>query len=684
MAGGIEGWHFFDVESGQVPDASAPSLLPGGGRGRIVVLAATPFARKESWAARAAAILAREWAKEGLRIFLMDLGLEDPSLHDVLGLPNEEGVSDAFLFGASIQHIAKPALDNGVFFASAGAPPGDPQEVLGHPRWNDLAGGFSEAEATLLLFLPTEIPGAEKILSRATEILFLAARGEPPETHLGPASIKVVTTLGPLGTPSEEEEVRGEDLVSPSEPPGIEETELGAEAEERSPAGLDRPVDSPPFDFEGGLELAEGFGVDSPEEDLLPTFEETGSPFAPEPTEDGTGEEVETAGSGLDGTRAHGASPAEGEQESGAEANQAVLGDGSLDSGFGDQLVMGASLGEGQAADPPALSEEEEVRSTAPDFDADFVDLPSIETPPTVEKTGGDFGADLVQGPDFGGPPSPGVEMEGTGPRPSSPAPPPGISPPGTRQRRVPEERIPPERRRPPRRKPPKRKFPWGAVAVVALALAFLGAAIGTALGYVNVPGFTFLRGFLAEEPDPPLTLAGPQANEEVLRYSLVLFSYDQEELTSGLEMLDALQERLPDLLLTLVPGEAGGRRTYTLLAGPAVDRVEAENLRGPIAEVLTREDPASWSVRETPRAFYLGERGTLREARDYLESVTTGDLHAYILHVTFPEPEGSESYQVLTGAFAGVRDARPLQLILRELGFRDVPLIERRGRLPE
>ena len=144
--------------------------------------------------------------------------------------------------------------------------------------------------------------------------------------------------------------------------------------------------------------------------------------------------------------------------------------------------------------------------------------------------------------------------------------------------------------------------------------------------------------------------------------------------MTPAREMLAALQERLPALLLTLVPGEADGRRIFTLLAGPAVDRVEAENLRGPIAEVLTREDPASWSVRETPRAFYLGERGTLREAQDYLASVTTGDLHAYILHVTFPDPEGSESYQVLTGAFAGVRDARPLQLILREAGSETPP----------
>lgn len=680
MAGGIEGWRFFDVESGQLPDESAPSLLPGGGRGRIVVLAATPFARKEAWAGRAAVLLAREWAKEGLRIFLMDLGLENPSLHEVLGLPNEEGVSDAFLFGASIQHIAKSALDNAVFFASAGAPPGDPEEVLGHPRWNDLAGGFSEAEATLLLFLPTELPGAGKILSRATEILFLAARGESAETHLGPASIKVVTTLGPLGTPPEEETVPVEVPKAFPAHPGIDEKGRAPEPEDDGEEGSDRPEDAPPFDFEGGLELAEGFGVEPPEEDLLPTFEETVSPAQPAPAEDGVREDLGTGGSHVGGPPTEGGLVA-GEPDPETEVELSGRGGGPLNSGFGDELGMGPPPGEDQAGDfqkPP----EEEVRSTAPDFAADFVALPSVDDPAAADEPGGDFGVDLVQGPDFGARPDSWIGEADPGPSPSDLLP--GAARPEAWRGVAPDKAIPPERRRPPRRIPPKRKFPWGAIGVVVLAVAFLGAAIGTGLGYVDVPGFSFLRDIFADLPDPPLTLAGPQANEEVLRYSLVLFTYDREDLPSALEMLGALQERLPSLLLTLVPGEGDGRRTVTLLAGPAVDRVEAENLRGPIAEVLTREDPASWSVRETPRAFYLGERGTLREAQEYLESVTTGDLHAYILHVTFPEPEGSESYQVLTGAFAGVRDARPLQLILRELGFRDAPLIERRGRLPE
>jgi hypothetical protein len=654
MADGIEGWRFLDVESGLLPDESAPSILPGGGKGRIVVLAATPFARTDGWANRAGVLIAGEWAREGLRIFLMDLALEDPSLHEAIGLPNGEGVSDAFLFGASVQHIAKPALDNAIFFAPAGAPPADPEEVLGHPRWNDLAGGFSEADATLLLFLPTDIQGAGKILSRATDIIFLAARGESADDHLGPASIKVVTTLGPLGTPFQ----------------GDRETDaaMGLETEDAAPAepyeGL---LASSDFDLEGGLELAEGFGVEEPEEGF--SFEGE-VPFHAEEAgaeSEGAGERVSSQG------------PTDAEKDSAVYApeEEAVEADVEQVPGFGKDLVMGASLADQMEAGDDDSVDGETVHQKAPDFAADFVDLPSSDPLSDGTASGGQFGEDLVQGPDFGTSPMGGSEVGIS--EPSAPEPPPFEAP------RAPPREVPePSRRKPPRRKPPKKRIPWGLLAGVGLALAVLAAAIGTALGYLDVPGFAAVRDYFSEIPDPPLTLAGPQANEEVLRYSLVLFTYGEDELADARELLDALQDRLPELLLTLVPSEADGLPVYTLLAGPAVDRVEAENLRAPIAEVLVREDPASWSVRETPRAFYLGERGTLAEAEDYLQSVTTGGLEAYILHVTFPDPEGSESYQVLTGAFAGVRDARLLQLTLEELGFRDAPLIERRGRLPE
>ncbi len=216
----------------------------------------------------------------------------------------------------------------------------------------------------------------------------------------------------------------------------------------------------------------------------------------------------------------------------------------------------------------------------------------------------------------------------------------------------------------------------------IVIVLGAIGAAAGTALGYLDVPGLTFLQDYFSEVPDPPLTLAGPQPNEEVLRFSLVLFTYGEAEVGDATDMLEALQARLPDLLFALVRGDVDGEPSYTLLAGPALDRIEAEDLRSPLAGVLTREDPDSWSVRETPRAFYLGERETLADAQEYMASLFIEGAFPYILHVTYPD--GSEGYEILSGAFDGVLDARSLQLSLRESGFRDVPLIERRGRLPE
>ena len=170
-----------------------------------MVIAATPEAQAGGWASRAVVAIARGWAKEGLRIFLMDLGLENPTLHEALDLPNEDGVSDAFLYGASIQHIARPALNETIFFAPAGTATANPEEVLGHARWDDLAGGFSEADATLLLFLPSDIAGAAAILSRATDVLLLAKEDESEEEHLGPASVKVAAKLGPADSVSVEE-----------------------------------------------------------------------------------------------------------------------------------------------------------------------------------------------------------------------------------------------------------------------------------------------------------------------------------------------------------------------------------------------------------------------------------------------------------------------------------------------
>lgn len=631
MVGGTASWHFLDVESGHIPGESSSSVLPDGGEGRIVALGATPLAQSGGWASRAVVSIVAAWAAEGRRIFLMDLGLDRPSLHELLTLPNEEGVSDAFLYGASIERIAQPALDDALFFASAGTATADPEEVLRHPRWHDLAGGFSETDATLVLFLPTDIPGAGNILGLATDVIFLAAEGESPDAFLGAASEKVLATLGPLSSAWR----------------GTEEIEAhGGETTTEGPGSAVPPwVLQSPTEAEGLAAVGEGVGA-LDEEALAERFE-LAEGFLPRDSEEDTEPGV---------------------------AGELPAGQGGDGSGW--------------------ISQDEFV--TAPDFGAEFADLPPLEgeTGGMPEPAGpgeyvAGFGGDLVSGSSFDDHvleardlKAVGFDAPGTGDGLDrsnaeaweSPVPPdeaPGARAPAVR----------PPRPRP--RRPIQRKRSLSGMVVLILALAAItAAAAGTLLGVFSLPGLGFLQGVFRDLPDPPLVLPGPQPNEPLLRFSLELFRYQENELSHAEEMRDELRSRLPGVLFAVVPDDSRGAVSHALLAGPAESLLEVESLREVLAGVITREDPESWRIRETPRAFHLGEWGTLEEAREYLARIESDGIPGYVLYATYPG--GTDGYIVFAGAYQGVADARPMQRILHESGRRDVPLVERRGRLPE
>jgi hypothetical protein len=606
--------------------------------------------------------IAGDWARRDLRIFLMDLGLDRPSLHEALGLPNRDGVSDAFLYGASVQRIAQPALDDSIFFASAGTATTDSRQILGHPRWNDLAGGFSEADATLLLFIPTDLPGAEKIMSRATDVLFLAGEGESPETHLGPASVKVVAMLGPMGSPPEPgEQPTAPEAASPAESDPLAGGQFGLAGdlpmEEQDEAGPDVGG------FGQDLRLAEGF---------TRSLEEG---------------ESEGAGDGEDAD----ASLADDfvlEIEDPARPDLMAVPPPELRDD--DALLEGevpSSPGETDPApEPPgeALPESREyLPQEPPDFGAEFADLPPLEEDVDPGSPGESHLEDgFVSGSGVAPDQTPG-EGEGSpgGGAAAGAEEAPGheeLPPTGRGYPPLPDRRKPMSRRRP----PPRKRFTAPVLAGVGIVLLVLLAVLVTATGLVSVPGLGWVGNMFGEVPYPALTLEGPEPLGPELRFSVVLDTYEEEELGLAIEMRNTLRSRLPELVFYLTPRLSGEDVSYTLQAGPAADVVEAENLKGPLAEVITREDPESWPIRPTPRAFHLGERESLDAARDLAESAEVSGALGYILQVTYSD--GTNGYQVLSGAFQDVEEARWWQLALRDAGFRDVPLIQRRGRPPE
>jgi hypothetical protein len=416
------------------------------------------------------------------------------------------------------------------------------------------------------------------------------------------------------------------------------------------------PVESPPtLDLDRTLSLAEGFIAEARRTD----FEEEDPEVEP------------SLGEGMEG-------------ESPQDGGLIMEDSDSLIQGLGvEEGIFKDSMRESIRADGEAASRGKLVQE-APDFEAEFADLPDV-------GGGGDASGESLM---LGGEPPEEPELGSDLPRQSlsdfRPQPDPSgdsgaedsekahLPPPVGGKRSFPDRPRPMSKRRP----PPKKGLSRWRMGAVAGALLVAVAAVGTGAGFFNIPGFGFLQGWFGEIPDPELALEGVAQTGPVLRFSLELDVYEEGDLGLALEMRNTLRQRLPSLLFDLTPRFSEGTVTYALYAGPAVDVVDAENLRVPLGTVLTREDPESWPVRVTPRAFWLGESGSLEEARTLLEAAEADGVLGYILQVTYPD--GTEGFEVLSGAFQGVPDARGWQLTLREKGFRDAPLIERRGRPPE
>ncbi len=139
------------------------------------VVAITPAAGDSRWVEKTAWNIARAAASTGRRTALIDLDLDDPRLHSQAREPKDTGIVDAFLFGASLQHVASQEETPNLHFIGVGTPPGEPEEVWANDRWQRLFRGFKKEEAILLLFLP---PAALECVALAPDlILAVAPRG---------------------------------------------------------------------------------------------------------------------------------------------------------------------------------------------------------------------------------------------------------------------------------------------------------------------------------------------------------------------------------------------------------------------------------------------------------------------------------------------------------------------------
>lgn len=150
---------------------TAPDLLAEAAVVTVVVLpGGEPSGDYMAWELAAAV------ARSGRRVALVDLCLEHPILDGRAAGGSGEGVVDAFLYGASLQHVAVAQDVAGLHVIPVGTRPTDPDEVWSHQRWRRLARGFGAEGALLLLLVPHHALG--RLAIEPARIVVLAPVGK--------------------------------------------------------------------------------------------------------------------------------------------------------------------------------------------------------------------------------------------------------------------------------------------------------------------------------------------------------------------------------------------------------------------------------------------------------------------------------------------------------------------------
>lgn len=343
-------------------DPGAPPRLPaaGGPGGQVLALVATDAAVGGGWAAEACLDLARGWSEAGARVVLVDGGLEEPSLHLVVGGLPAEGLVDALRWGASMKRVAHRPEGSSFFAIAAGTPVADGPAVLEEAGWPALCAGFREAGVTLAVLVPARDACLGPVLKQAGAIVVLAAPGEALPVALRMSKAPVVAVVG---------------RESPRPPhPG----EIPADGEPRSdePEPVPSPEDLKPEPVSGMEGLPPGF------QDLTHGAETPGE-AAPEPAASGP----EAFDAGLD-------APAAEPESSVAEPESSVA-----------ELEMPAVEREmpGLAQEPPAVEQEPPVFGL--DAPAAELDMPA----PDLERPAA--GSDVPESDSE--PPAPEPELYG-------------------------------------------------------------------------------------------------------------------------------------------------------------------------------------------------------------------------------------------------------------------------------
>lgn len=145
-----------------------------------------------TWVADAAIALATGWAQSGRETVIVDLNLDEPLLHERIGIANQDGIVDVFLYGTSLKRAARPVPGRGFSLITPGTYAPEPEAIYANRRWPALLAECREADAAVLLLAPAEPHASSALAEWAPSAILLGAEDGierlraalPPRTHV--------------------------------------------------------------------------------------------------------------------------------------------------------------------------------------------------------------------------------------------------------------------------------------------------------------------------------------------------------------------------------------------------------------------------------------------------------------------------------------------------------------------
>jgi hypothetical protein len=221
-----------------------------------------------------------------------------------------------------------------------------------------------------------------------------------------------------------------------------------------------------------------------------------------------------------------------------------------------------------------------------------------------------------------------------------------------------------------------KTEKPWLLWLLIGVVLA--GAA---AAGWYVYRGRSTPPAPVAAAPvvrEAPIELPpAPRADSArvPLPYSVAIAGYQVLDL--ALEQIRELRQREPNLTFYVGPIAVQGRLFYRVMAGMLADSASAVALRDALVTKRIKTIRLAGDVVLAPRAFLIGEYGTIAEADAMQQMARVRLVPTYV--VPAANPDGSMRYKLYAGAYTGPGDAAFMRPILRGAGLPD-NLVERTG----